>query len=559
MVNSILFILFKFWIILNRINAEEDLTVDGADVHLILCCSKDTFYRPWLDLCRHGMDGVVPSLEIPSNRLKNVTESGLQVCPKGTVYNSSTEFHLHGNGTLQVNFSSGGLTFQPGEFCLNEILTEESSSVGPQWAARFCIPEENYCGPESKCIRKCCPIGMVFNKTGRYCQRYDSMNITEYLPETFDLRGGLGPQCPDEGRRLLDEYNFHILVDGRLNDTDFTNIYLDDEERITQEFCVDHFLLEDQDIPTIKVMRCAPKDSPALTEEDQTTFQIYPYFLIASSIFVFITLIIYALLPELRDIHGVSIMCYLGSLGATFVILSIIMLAEIHQGVFCTCIAVVLHFTCLAAFSWLNVVCFDIFVTLKGFHRRLRRTFSDLPRTSSRFVYYSLYGWGVPSVIVIVGQIMDNIKNLSTDVIKPHLGVWTCWFYKGNLGGMWLFLYGPLSILIGINIILFILTASHLYRVRVTDTVRAGREHWTRFVILVSLFIVMGVSWVTEIITFAISQNSKTSFEAIMVTDIFNILTGFYVFIIFVCKPSVWKMLKKKFLPRSKREGGIEF
>jgi len=145
---------------------------------------------------------------------------------------------------------------------------------------------------------------------------------------------------------------------------------------------------------------------------------------------------------------------------------------------------------------------------------------------------------------------------------------------------MWLYLYGPLAILIGINIVLFILTASHLYRVRVTDTVRAGREHWTRyfyahhlyyfvleffstfffyrFVILVSLSIVMGVSWVTEIITFAISPN-KTSFEAIVVTDIFNILTGFYVFIIFVCKPSVWKMLKKKFLPRSKGEGGIEF
>ena len=74
-----------------------------------------------------------------------------------------------------------------------------------------------------------------------------------------------------------------------------------------------------------------------------------------------------------------------------------------------------------------------------------------------------------------------------------------------------------------------------------------------------SLSIVMGVSWVTEIITFAISPN-KTSFEAIVVTDIFNILTGFYVFIIFVCKPSVWKMLTKKFLPRSiKGEGGIEF
>ena len=252
MVKSIVLLLLKFWIILHRINAEEDLTVDGADVHLAICCPKDTLYRPWLDLCRPGIDGVVPLQEIPSNsssirRLINVNQNALKICPKGTVSNSSTEFHLHENGTLQVNFSSGGLTLQPGDFCLNEILTEESLSLGgPQWAARFCIPEEINCRPESKCIRKCCPIGMVFNKTGRFCQLYDSISMTEYLPEAFHLRGGLGPQCPNEGRSILDENSFHILADGRLNDTDLNKIYLDEEERITQDFCVDHFLLKDQ-------------------------------------------------------------------------------------------------------------------------------------------------------------------------------------------------------------------------------------------------------------------------------------------------------------------------
>ena len=39
------------------------------------------------------------------------------------------------------------------------------------------------------------------------------------LPEAFDLREDLGPQCPDDRRGVLDEENFHILADGRLNDT----------------------------------------------------------------------------------------------------------------------------------------------------------------------------------------------------------------------------------------------------------------------------------------------------------------------------------------------------
>ena len=64
-----------------------------------------------------------------------------------------------------------------------------------------------------------------------------------------------------------------------------------------------------------------------------------------------------------------------------------------------------------------------------------------------------------------------------------------------------------------------------------------------RFKIIVSLFFIMGVSWVTEMITFALN----VPFEITVVPDILNILTGVYVFIIFVWKPSVWNLLKKKF------------
>jgi hypothetical protein len=53
----------------------------------------------------------------------------------------------------------------------------------------------------------------------------------------------------------------------------------------------------------------------------------------------------------------------------------------------------------------------------------------------------------------------------------------------------------------------------------------------------------MGVPWTTEIITFL----ADSSFESALSTDIFNIILPIFIFIIFVCKPSVWKMLKFKF------------
>ena len=60
---------------------------------------------------------------------------------------------------------------------------------------------------------------------------------------------------------------------------------------------------------------------------------------------------------------------------------------------------------------------------------------------------------------------------------------------------------------------------------------------------ILSLFLLMGVPWTTEIITFM----ADSSFESALVTDIFNIISPLFIFIIFVCKPSVWKMLKLKF------------
>lgn len=69
-----------------------------------------------------------------------------------------------------------------------------------------------------------------------------------------------------------------------------------------------------------------------------------------------------------------------------------------------------------------------------------------------------------------------------------------------------------------------------------------------RFRVIFSLFILMGVSWTTEIISFV----SGGSFEVWAIPDILNILTGFFIFVIFVCKESVWRSLQQR-IPCLKR------
>ena len=75
-----------------------------------------------------------------------------------------------------------------------------------------------------------------------------------------------------------------------------------------------------------------------------------------------------------------------------------------------------------------------------------------------------------------------------------------------------------------------------------------GNFHLTyvcfRFRVIFSVFTLMGISWMMEIISFAAGK--VTSNWIWVPTDIINILTGFFIFVIFVCKRNVWNLLKKK-------------
>jgi hypothetical protein len=59
---------------------------------------------------------------------------------------------------------------------------------------------------------------------------------------------------------------------------------------------------------------------------------------------------------------------------------------------------------------------------------RPRNTRHSRQQLGRRFIFYSLYAWGVPFIIVLVGQILDNIKNLPPNIVKPGFGQLKCWF-----------------------------------------------------------------------------------------------------------------------------------
>ena len=80
---------------------------------------------------------------------------------------------------------------------------------------------------------------------------------------------------------------------------------------------------------------------------------------IISIICLIILLTVYIVLPQLRNIPGKNLMCLSASLlMAQFLFLTAV--GATDNRIFCTMITVVLHYSFLAAFFWINVMSFDI-------------------------------------------------------------------------------------------------------------------------------------------------------------------------------------------------------
>ena len=58
--------------------------------------------------------------------------------------------------------------------------------------------------------------------------------------------------------------------------------------------------------------------------EDPMSMYIYRYVLIVSSVFLMLTFMVYAVLPEIQNIHGVTVMCYVASSAVMYITFALI-------------------------------------------------------------------------------------------------------------------------------------------------------------------------------------------------------------------------------------------
>ncbi|XP_017760199.1 PREDICTED: G-protein coupled receptor Mth-like [Eufriesea mexicana] len=277
-----------------------------------------------------------------------------------------------------------------------------------------------------------------------------------------------------------------------------------------------------------------------------------------SCIFLLLTLIVYACLPSLQNLHGKTLMCHAASLMAGYFCLAIVpsvtpakrWVEDTYATRACSALGFTMLFFFLSAFCWLNVMCFDIWRTFGSLRGNTSRGRSHV----KRFLLYCLYAWGLSLSITIVG-ILSDMTDILPLAFKSNVGIQRCWF-SDKLAESILFRV-PVAIQLIMNVLFFILTAQQCSKVkaeisRLAEPVDPRRKRFQankiKFIMNVKLFVVMGIFWVTEIIASFIKEYTDYRYvdEVSYVPDVLNSLQGVMIFILFVVKHRVHQALRKR-------------
>lgn len=113
--------------------------------------------------------------------------------------------------------------------------------------------------------------------------------------------------------------------------------------------------------------------------------------------------------------------------------------------------AFLVHFSAISYFSWLNMIMANMWKTVV------------VPRWAiderKWYRWNHIYAWSIPIVIELV-MIFGHFTRHAT--LDPRIGIIGCWFEsdRQSLG----YLFGPITVLLVINVIFFIWTCIVLHR-----------------------------------------------------------------------------------------------
>nr|XP_018898863.1 PREDICTED: G-protein coupled receptor Mth2-like isoform X2 [Bemisia tabaci] len=427
-------------------------------------------------------------------------------------------------------YPNGSLLFR-GALYTSDLYWNSTNGV-----YRLCVCEK------LTCWRKCCKEGeaMVGDKCMPsdlhkinlpFSLRNDDQDFTANFSTGFTFIGR--PDCQDMFVLNPEEDSddlYEILPDGRLYMPNYPNKYYN-----VSVYCLEATVVSDLDlskVSTILPRLCFPDDSSE-EKDHEPCCVMYTYGQLISIPFLAATLVVLFCVQPRWNYHRKSLICYISSLLVSFTTLTFAQWNILIAGRFCTIAALVIQFAFLASFSWLNTMCIDIWWTFSDW-TAFRSTIQN-KSDRWKLTVSSLYAWGFPSFICSFTALVNYLFRMAKsgrqrvnivfpDWMDPDIGEKRCFFGTG--------------ILLSLNLLLFVVTTIKLYNklrgkgvLRHHDGKKHEKKERLRLILYMKLFVLMGVSWVAELI----SKFWDDSIGRFHWMDLFNTLTGVVVFVLFVC------------------------
>lgn len=523
------------------------------------CCPRGQSYDSNFHLCResevnNSEEWLLKRLKMNDNDIYEV-DTGLD-CPADEYGLELRQrfFSLRTDGSTLKIFSKkgdGSGDADEGQWCVDR---EFSSS---ELVARVCSSDCSKYG--AFCVRKCCPIGYHYKP--RRCGSFASkcvpnvddvlFDISDYMeplqhknPEITDVMGFRIDLHCDAGRVVLNKSvprdRHRLRSDGRL----ISPISVGDGycfEAFDSRFCPGGNIF-------ITAVNCFIK-APEVVKNFRVSFIL----ITISSVCLALTLLVYISLPELRNLHGRTLICHVSMMLLAFGCLARAQYTRVADNTTCTLIGYGIYFGFVAAFAWLNVMCFDIWWTFGSVRsvQPMRKASTEL----RRFLWYSLYAWSTAILLTLVMFIFD--KYPVSDYLDANMGEGLCWFgtYQ-NARNDWphyIFFVIPMGLVTCTNFVLWVLTARHCAKVKsevhrlqagsVGDRVkRRFRVDRAKYVLTGKLWIVMGAGWISELMSTIVSQ----PWWLWTIIDLINELQGVLIFLILVMKPKLYYLIRKR-------------
>ncbi|XP_065210498.1 uncharacterized protein LOC135838694 [Planococcus citri] len=243
-------------------------------------------------------------------------------------------------------------------------------------------------------------------------------------------------------------------------------------------------------------------------------------------------LIVFAAVKELRNLSGKNLASFCLALLLAYCSFA---MGDLLDGRLCLANAICTYYLFMVAFTWMLIMSFDVWRTLRIATKELRVSSGKQWR---KFMVYSCCSWVLPAKIALIAVLVDLCPtSLVSDAFRPHFGQRSCWFGQGP--PMLVFFGLPVFAILVCNLVFFLSSAYMIYSSHSMTRYSASPATKRDFRLYARLALIMGLTWISGLL--AAFVNSEILWVVFILS---NTSLGLFVFVAFTCRSKVLRALK---------------